>query len=49
MAQDCERVFNDSTMNLMIKLYGEHTLVSALWSLHLDEMKIPNFEDVFND
>ena len=49
MAQDCERVFNDSTMNLMIKLYGEHTLVSALWSLHLDEIKIPNFEDVFND
>ena len=49
MAQDCERVFNDATMNLILEVYGDHTLVSALWKLHLDELKIPNFRDVFDD
>jgi len=49
MAQDCERVFNDASMNLNINLHGENTLVSALWKLHLDERKIPDFKDVFSD
>jgi len=49
MAQDCERVFNDSSMNLNINLHGKNTLVSALWRLHLDERKIPDFKDVFSD
>ena len=49
MAQDCERVFNDTTMSMSLNLYGENSLVNALWKLHLDENKIPNFEDVFSD
>ena len=49
MAQDCERVFNDTSMNLTLTIHGEHTLVSALWKLHLDEQQIPKFEDVFSD
>ena len=49
MAQDCERVFNDASMNLNINLHGKNTLVSALWRLHLDERKIPDFKDVFSD
>jgi len=49
MAQDCERIFNDTTMNMTINFYGKNTLVNALWKLHLDENKIPNFEDVFSD
>ena len=49
MAQDCERVFSDATMNLNISFYGENTLVSSLWDLQLEQQKIPAFEDVFND
>ena len=36
-------------MNLTLTIHGEHTLVSALWKLHLDEQQIPKFEDVFSD
>ena len=49
MAQDCERVFNDTTMNMTLNFYGKDTLVNALWKLHVDEIKIPCFEDVFSD
>ena len=49
MAQDCERVFSDATMNLNISFYGDNTLVSSLWDLQLEQQKIPAFEDVFND
>jgi len=49
MAQDCERVFNDTTMNMTLNFYGKDTLVNALWKLHVDEIKIPHFEDVFSD
>ena len=49
MAQDCERVFNDTTMNMTLNLYGKNSLVNALWKLHIDENKIPNFEDIFSD
>ena len=49
MAQDCERVFNDTTMNMTLNFYGKNTLVNALWKLHIDEIKIPHFEDVFSD
>jgi hypothetical protein len=49
MAQDCERVFNDTSMSLSLSVHGEHTLVSSLWQLYLDERKVPEFKDVFND
>ena len=49
MAQDCERVFSDATMNLSISFHGENTLVSSLWDLQLEQQKIPAFKDVFND
>jgi len=49
MAQDCERIFNDTTMNMTINFHGKDTLVNALWKLHVDEIKIPHFEDVFSD
>jgi len=49
MAQDCERVFSDATMNLNISFYGDNTLVSSLWDLQLEQQKIPSFEDVFHD
>ena len=49
MAQDCERTFNDSSMNLTLNVHGDNSLVSALWKLHLDERKVPEFKDVFND
>ena len=49
MAQDCERTFNDSSMNLTLNVHGDNSLVSALWKLHLDERKVPEFKDVFDD
>ena len=49
MAQDCERVFSDATMNLSISFYGENTLVSSLWDLQQEQQTIPAFEDVFHD
>jgi len=49
MAQDCERTFNDASMNLTLDVHGDKTLVSALWKLYLDERKIGEFKDAFND
>jgi len=34
---------------MTLNFYGENSLVNALWKLHVDERKIPNFEDVFSD
>ena len=33
MAQDCERTFNDPPMEMNLNLYGEDTLVTALWNI----------------
>jgi len=49
MAQDCERTFNDASMNLTLDVHGDKTLVSALWKLYLDERKVSEFKDAFND
>ena len=49
MAQDCERTFNDSSMNLTLDVHGDKTLISALWRLYLDERKVGEFKDVFDD
>jgi len=49
MAQDCEKIFNDTSMSLILDLHGENTLVNALWKLYLDERKIKSFTDVFNE
>jgi len=33
LAQDCEKYFNESPMEMDINFHGENTLVSALWKL----------------
>ena len=45
MAQDCERTFNDPPMEMNLNLYGEDTLVTALWNV---SPKKPTFEETFD-
>ncbi len=45
MAQDCERTFNDPPMEMNLNLFGEDTLVTALWNV---SPKKPTFEETFN-
>ena len=45
MAQDCERTFNDPPMEMNLNLYGEDTLVTALWNV---SPKKPTFKETFN-
>ena len=45
MAQDCERTFNDPPMEMNLNLFGEDTLVTALWNV---SPKKPTFEETFD-
>jgi len=45
MAQDCERTFGNPPMEMKLNLFGEGTLVSALWNL---QNKPQTFEEQFN-
>tara|TARA_R100001369_G_scaffold31360_2_gene55707 strand:- start:179 stop:514 length:336 start_codon:yes stop_codon:yes gene_type:complete len=46
MAQDCERTFTNPPMEMSLNLYGEGTLVSALWDL---QKKPKTFKEKFNE
>ena len=45
MAQDCERTFNDPPMEMNLNLFGEDTLVTALWNV---SPKKPTFKETFD-
>jgi hypothetical protein len=45
MAQDCERTFADPVMEMDLNLFGEDTLITALWDL---QPKPKTFEEKFN-
>ena len=46
MAQDCERTFNNPPMEMNLNLYGEDTLVTALWNV---QPKKPNLRKLLMD
>ena len=45
MAQDCERTFNEPPMEMDLNLFGEDTLINALWNI---KDKPQTFEEKFN-
>ena len=45
MAQDCEKTFADPPMEMNLNLFGEDTLITALWDL---QPKPKTFEEKFN-
>ena len=49
MAQDCEKVFSDTSMGILYTFHGENTLVSDLWNLSEGKQKFKNFKEMFND
>ena len=44
MAQDCERTFTNPPMEMNLNMYGEDTLVNALWDV---SPKLKTFEEIF--
>jgi hypothetical protein len=45
-AQDCERTFANPPMEMDLNLFGEDTLITALWNV---QKKIKTFKEIFND
>ena len=45
-AQDCERTFANPPMEMDLNLFGEDTLITALWNI---QNKVKTFKETFND
>ena len=48
MAQDCEKVFSDPTLDGVLSFHGEDTIVADLWKIKEENDKRIKFKGYYN-
>jgi len=47
MAQDCEKIFADTSLDGVLQFHGEGTMVADLWDIKLQKEKRPQFRNYY--
>ena len=49
MAQDCEKIFSDSSLDGILSFHGEGTMVADLWNIKEEQESRPSFREYYDN
>ena len=49
MAQDCEKIFADSSLDGILSFHGKDTMVADLWDIKEEQESRPSFREYYDN